>query len=352
MIRIGVDFLHRTFFKSALDCLITIVCFIFAAWALIVATRWALIDSVWVASDGAQCTARGSGACWAVISARIQLILFGLYPHAEIWRAATGCAILLCAFVVSCFPMFWTLGRIGLIWIVSFLAFYILMHGGILGLTTVADVYWGGVALTFFVFSAMMIFGIPLAFFLALARHAGPPWLSGPVGVAIDAGRALPLVTILFCFWLLVPMLLPAWMQVSTLTRALVGFGFFFACYEAEVLRGGLQAIGKGQEEAAKSLGMRFWQYQFTVILPQVFRISLPQTMNLVVGSFKDTSYVAVLGFFDMVAAANAAVGSGDWNGQFVEVYVVVALFYLTFGISLSRYGAYLERRSGIAYQH
>jgi general L-amino acid transport system permease protein len=351
MIRKGVDFLHRTFFKSALDSLITILCFILVAWALILATRWALIDSVWIAADGPQCASRGSGACWAVISARFQLILFGLYPHAELWRAATGCLILLSAFVISCFPMFWTLSRIGLIWVISFLVFYVLMHGGIFGLTTVADVYWGGVALTFFVFAAMMIVGIPLAFFLAVARHSGPPWLSGPVGVVIDAGRALPLVTILFCFWLLVPMLLPSWMQVSTLTRALVGFGFFFACYEAEVLRGGLQAIGKGQDEAAKSLGMRFWQYQFAVILPQVFRISLPQTMNLVVGSFKDTSYVAVLGFFDMVAAANAAVGSGDWNGQFVEVYVVVALFYLTFGISLSRYGAYLERRSGM-YQH
>jgi general L-amino acid transport system permease protein len=352
MIRASVGFLRRTFFKSVLDALVSIACLVLAIWAAAFAIRWALIDSVWVANDGAECAARGSGACWAVISARIQLILFGLYPHAELWRAAIGCVILLTAFVVSCLPVFWTLTRIGLIWVVSFLAFFVIVHGGILGLATVADVYWGGVALTFFVFASMMIVGIPLAFFLALGRHFGSPWLSRSVAVLIDAGRALPLVTILFCFWLLVPMLLPTWMQVSTLTRALVGFGFFFACYEAEVLRGGLQAIGKGQGEAAQSLGMRFWQYQLTVILPQVFRISLPQTMNLVVGSFKDTSYIAVLGFFDMVAAANAAVGSGDWNGQFVEVYVVVALFYLTFGISLSRYGAYLERRSGVAYQH
>ena len=247
-------------------------------------------------------------------------------------------------------PFFWSVGRLLPLWVISFVVFLGLMHGGFLGMPIVADVYWGGVALTFLVFAAMMLAGLPLAFLLALARHSGPPWMQKVVGIDIDSIRALPLVTILFSVWLLVPLIFPTWMQISTLWRALVGFAIFFACYEAEVLRGGLQAIGRGQIEAAQSLGMRFWQYQFTVIMPQVFRISLPQTMNLVVGSFKDTSYVAVLGFFDMVAAANAAVGTGDWNGQYVEVYLVVALFYLVFGTSLSRYGAYLERKMNAAH--
>jgi general L-amino acid transport system permease protein len=347
-----VGYLHRTYFKNAFDATISITCIVVAIWVLVRFADWAVVDSVVHAKDGAECAARGQGACWAVIVARFQLILFGLYPHDELWRATVGCLILLAACFLSCMPRFWTLYRLIAIWIASFVSFVVLMHGGILGLQTVSDVYWGGVALTFFAFASMMIVGVPLAFMLALARYFGAPWLKDVVAVTIDFGRALPLVTILFCFWLLAPMLLPAWIQTSTLTRAVVGFAFFFACYEAEVLRGGLQAIGRGQEEAAKSLGMRFWQYQLTVILPQVFRISLPQTMNLVVGSFKDTSYLAVLGFFDMVAASNAAVGSGDWNGQFVEVYFVVALFYLVFGISLSRYGSYLERRSGIAFQH
>jgi general L-amino acid transport system permease protein len=343
---------HRNYFRSVPDSATSIVCIAIALWGLIYFLQWAIFDSVVYAKNGAECAARGSGACWAVIGARIRLIIFGLYPHEELWRAALACSILLCASLVSCMPRFWTLLRLATIWIISFLCFVGLMHGGFLGLPIIADVYWGGVALTFFAFASMLIVGMPLAFFLALSRFSGPPWLKDVAAVTIDTGRALPLVTILFCFWLLAPMLLPNWMQVSTLTRAVVGFAFFFACYEAEVLRGGFQAIGRGQEEAAKSLGMRFWHYQLTVILPQVFRISLPQTMNLVVGSFKDTSYLAVLGFFDMVAAANTAVGTGDWYGQFVEVYFVVALFYLVFGISLSRYGTYLERRADIAFRH
>jgi general L-amino acid transport system permease protein len=200
-------------------------------------------------------------------------------------------------------------------------------------------------ALTFLVFGSMMVFGMPLACLLALARHSGPPWLRQSSAVLIDAGRALPLVTILFTFWLAAPILLPSWMHVSTLSRAVIGFVFFFACYEAEVLRGGLQAIGRGQVEAALALGMQFKVYQVTIILPQAFRISLPQTMNLIVGCFKDTSYVAILGFFDMVAAANAAAGTGDWYRQYIEVYVVVAIFYLLFGTLIGLYGSYLERR-------
>jgi general L-amino acid transport system permease protein len=347
-----LHYLHHNYFKSGLDAVISIACIAASLWGLVYFLDWAVFDSVIHAKNGSECALRGNGACWAVIGARIRLIIFGLYPHEELWRAALACIILLCACFVSCIPRFWTLLRLTATWVISFLCFVILMRGGVFGLPVVADAYWGGVALTFFAFASMMIIGMPLAFFLALSRFSGPPWLKDVVAVTIDIGRALPLVTILFCFWLLAPMLLPSWMQGSTLTRAVVGFAFFFACYEAEVLRGGFQAIGRGQEEAAKSLGMTFWQYQLTVILPQVFRISLPQTMNLVVGSFKDTSYLAVLGFFDMVAAANTAVGTGDWYGQFVEVYFVVALFYLIFGISLSRYGSYLERRADIAFKH
>ncbi|MGE0750555.1 MAG: ABC transporter permease subunit [Variibacter sp.] len=340
--------IRRDYFKSPLDALISIICLAALAFFIAAVVRWAILDSVWNAKDGAQCAERGAGACWAVIRARAQLIVFGLYPYTEIWRAGLGCLILLVTFVLSCIPAFWRLERLVPLWVFSFAIFLALMYGGILSLPSVAEVYWGGIALTFLVFAAMVLAGMPFAFLLALARHSGPPWLSRSAAVFIDAVRSLPLVTILFAFWLAVPLIFPAWMHISTLSRALIGFIVFFACYEAEVLRGGLQAIGRGQVEAAQSLGMRFWQYQVAVISPQVFRISLPQTMNLIVGSFKDTSYIAVLGFFDMVAAANAAVGTGDWNGQYVEVYLVVALFYLLFGTSLSRYGAYLERKMSV----
>jgi general L-amino acid transport system permease protein len=145
--------------------------------------------------------------------------------------------------------------------------------------------------------------------------------------------------------------LLPTWLSGDKLFRVILGFSLFIACYQAEILRGGLQAIEHGQVEAAKALGLRYWQYQLTVILPQVFRITLPQTVNQVVTGFKDTSYVAIVGFFDLVASASAALGTGDWAIAFVEVYIVVGLLYFVFGYSLAAYGTYIERKMSIAHR-
>ena len=340
------------YFRNAWDALVSSVCIVLIAYLAIRFFQWAVLDGIWNAKSAAECTSRGTGACWAVLPARWRLILFGVYPYEQQWRPALGSLVLLAAAVATCMPRFWGLLRIVVLWTVSFLTFLVLMRGGILGLSSISTENWGGLALTLFLFASLMVLGMPLATLLALARQYGPRWLRIAVGVLIDLVRSVPLIAIMFGASLVIPLILPGWLSGDKLFRVILGFATFFGAYQAELLRGGFQAIDKGQIEAAKALGMRAWQYQITILIPQAFRITMPQTVNQAVAGFKDTSYVAIVGFFDMTASASAALGTGDWALAFVEVYIVVGLLYFVFAYSLSRYGAYLERRMAAGYRN
>jgi general L-amino acid transport system permease protein len=344
--------LRARYFRNAWDATVSTVCLALIAYLAIRFFQWAVLDGVWNAKSAAECSSRGTGACWAVLPARWRLILFGVYPFEQQWRPALGSLVLLVAAVLTCMPRFWTILRIVVLWLASFLTFLVLMRGGMLGLSSISTENWGGLALTMFLFASLMVLGMPLATLLALARQYGPRWLRIAVGVLIDLVRSVPLIAIMFGASLVIPLILPGWLSGDKLFRVILGFAVFFGAYQAELLRGGFQAIDKGQIEAAKALGMRAWQYQLTILIPQAFRITMPQTVNQAVAGFKDTSYVAIVGFFDMTASASAALGTGDWALAFLEVYIVVGLVYFAFAYSLSRYGAYLERRMAAGYRN
>lgn len=344
--------LRARYFRNAWDATVSAVCLALIAYLALRFLQWAVIDGVWNAKSAAECTSKGTGACWAVLPARWRLILFGVYPFEQQWRPALGSLVLLGAAVLTCMPRFWTILRIVVLWLASFLTFLVLMRGGTLGLTSISTENWGGLALTLFLFASLMVLGMPLATLLALARQYGPRWLRIAVGVLIDLVRSVPLIAIMFGASLVIPLILPGWLSGDKLFRVILGFAVFFGAYQAELLRGGFQAIDKGQIEAAKALGMRAWQYQVTILIPQAFRITMPQSVNQAVAGFKDTSYVAIVGFFDMTASASAALGTGDWALAFLEVYIVVGLIYFAFAYSLSRYGAYLERRMAAGYRN
>jgi general L-amino acid transport system permease protein len=333
------------------DAAISTACIAVVAFLLVKFFQWAVVDAVWKAASANECAQRGTGACWAVLPARLRLILFGVYPFEQQWRPATGSVVLLAAAILSCVPAFWRPLRLASLWLVSFGVFIGLMRGGILGMPAISTENWGGLALTFVIFASMMILGMPLATLLALARINGPRWARRAIGAFIDLVRAVPLIAILFAASLVIPLMLPGWLSGDKLMRVILGFAVFFAAYQAEVLRGAFQAIDPGQVDAAQALGMRYWQYQLTVVIPQAFRIALPQTVNQAVAAFKDTSYVAIVGFFDMTASASAALGTGDWALAYVEVYVVVGLLYFVFAYSLSLYGVHLERKMDVAYK-
>ena len=312
---------------------------------------WAVVDAVWQAGSAAECGQRGSGACWAVIRERGRLVLFGLYPQSEEWRASLGSAIILVAVVLSCLRPVQRAAVLVPLWIAAIAVFSVLMSGGWFGLVPVERTSWGGLSLTFYIFAAMLILGMPLAILFAIGRASGPRWISIPLGMFVDTIRSIPLTAILFFMALVLPTLFSTQFLGDKLMRVILGFSVFFACYQSEVIRGGLQALDRGQMEAGRSLGLSRFVILTRIVLPQVFRAVLPQTVNQIVTAFKDTSYVAIIGFFDMTASASAALGSGEWAAAFVEVYLMVAALYLVFGYSLSRYGAYLERKSDIAYQ-
>lgn len=340
--------LQRRYFATPLQgilSLILLAVIVFTVWKLL---DWALFSAVFTAAGGPEACHAASGACWSVIAARWRIILFGLYPFEEQWRSALACVIVVAMTVLSCIPAFWTGRRIAAVWIVGTALFYILMKGGIFGLPHVGEEAWGGLALTLFIFVATCLIGFPLAIGLALMRRSQLPWISRTTGIIIDAVRSLPLISILFTFAIVLPFALPQWLQGDKLYRVILGSALFFSAYQAEIVRGGLQGVPNGQEEAAKALGLGYWHCIGLILLPQAMRNALPATINQFVISFKETSLVIIVGFFEILASGNAAYGTGEWRFAYVEVYAFIALIYFVFVFSLSRYGAYLERRMAV----
>ncbi|MFN8683188.1 amino acid ABC transporter permease [Paracoccus sp. P2] len=340
--------LRSEYFASPLGSILTLACVAILGLLLWWVLDWALFRATFEADARAEeCRANG-GACWAVIANRWRLVMFGIYPYDEQWRSALACVIVIATIVLSCLPRMWGIGRLAAIWLIAALAFYILMKGGLLGLSRVSEEQWGGLALTLFLFVSTVVIGMPLAVMLALMRRSEMPVIARVTGLFIDAVRSLPLLAILFTFAVVLPFVLPAMLTGEKLYRVIVGLAIFFAAYQAEIIRGGLQGTASGQEEAAKALGIPYRYRISRIVLPQAFRLALPATINQVVITFMETSLVVVVGFVELLAAGNAAYNTGEWKFAYVEVYVFISAIYFTFVFGLSRYGAYLERRMNV----
>ena len=340
---------RRRLFATPTDTLISLTFSAVVVWVAFVILNWSVFGALWSLDDGQTCR-YVSGACWAVIEVRGRLIFFGLYPYEEHWRSTIACLIIVLTMVLSCVPWFWSLRRLSVLWASGFGLFVLLMYGGVFGLTVVTTEQWGGLSLTVFIFAAVAVIGMPLSIGLALARRSSLPVVRLVTGAFIDLFRSLPLLTILFTAAVVIPLTVPDWLQGDKLGRVVIAFAIFFACYQAEIIRSGMQAIPSGQEEAAAALGMKYWSRVFDILLPQAFRNSLPATINQFVITFKETSIVTIIGFFEVMASANAAVGTGEWGAQYVEVYFFVGLIYFFFVFGLSRYGAYLEKRARLTH--
>ena len=340
--------LHRRAFRSPSDAAISLLVLIGIVWVLWLILDWAVLSATFAAGDVDACADRG-GACWSVIAARHRLILFGLYPYELHWRSTLACIAIVVTVILSCLPVFWRPMRLIPLWVIGFVAYMALMDGRPLGLERVTTDAWGGLALTLFLFSSVVLLGMPMGLLLALARRSSLPVLSGGAALLIDFIRSLPLLTTLFTAAIVVPILLPDWLSGDKIWRVIVGFALFFACYQAEVFRGGFQSIPKGQFEAGAALGLGYWQILTRIVLPQVFRHALPSTINMVVVTFKETAIVIIIGFFDILASANAAFGTVEWAPYYIEVYAFVGAIYWIFIFSLAQYGEYLKARMAVA---
>jgi len=342
-----VEHIRKRYFSTLTNSIISVLFSVLMLWVVWNLLDWALFSAVFGAENKHACES-AVGACWSVIGARWRLILFGLYPYEEHWRSAIACLVIVIVTILSCVPIFWSAKRITGLWISGFVTFYVLMSGGYFGLTAIPELNWGGLSLTIFIFASVAIIGMPLAIVFALLRRSELPLVAKTMGLVIDTIRSLPLLSIMFTFAIVLPFVLPEWLIGEKLYRVIFGYSLFFACYQAEIIRGGIQALPAGQEDAAKALGMGYWHRVGYIILPQAFRNALPPTINQFVITFKETSLVVIVGFFDVIASGNAAFGTSDWSFAHIEVYAFIALIFFVFVFSLSRYGAYLERRLGV----
>ncbi len=340
--------IKKHYFATPLNSTITVLLAAFTAWVLWGLFNWAVLEAIWGYGKNEECRAHEHGACWSFVATRWRIVLFGLYPFEEQWRSALACIVMLVVAILSCVPVFWNAKRLPVLWVVGFATFYILMRGGVFGLTPVVERDWGGLSLTLFIFAAVCLLGMPLSIVFALLRRSELPWIAKTMALVIDVIRSLPLLSIMFTFAIVLPFVLPGWAIGDKLYRVIVGYAIFFACYQAEIIRGGMQAIPAGQEEAAKALGMGYWHRIGYIVLPQAFRNALPPTINQFVITFKETSLVTIIGFFDILASGRAAAGTADWSFATIEMYVFVGLIFFVFVFSLSRYGAYLERRMSV----
>ncbi len=336
--------LRKHFFSTWYDTAFSLIFAVLIYLALEAFIGWAFVNAIWRVENKHLCT-HDAGACWAVIESRGRLILFGLYPYEEQWRSTLACLSVITTIALSCLPRFWSIRRLPILWVAGFATFVLLMRGGFAGLELVTSEKWGGLSLTIFIFSGVVVIGMPLAVLFALARRSSLPVIAKSFGFFIDIVRSLPLLTLLFAAAVVVPLLVPDWLQGNKLMRVVIAFAIFFAAYQAEIIRAGLQSTSQGQEEAAVALGMPYWSLVIDILLPQAFRNTLPSTINQAVITFKETSIVTIIGFFEVMASGNAAIGTGEWGNQYVEVYVFLALIYFVFVFGLSRYGAWLETR-------
>ncbi|MEM9060969.1 MAG: amino acid ABC transporter permease [Pseudomonadota bacterium] len=337
----------RRSFATPSDAAVSILFLLVMLVLAYLALDWAFLSAVWSKEAVGTCKDAG-GACWSVIDARHRLILFGLYPFDLHWRSTLACVAIVATVILSCIPWFWTAKRLAALWIVGFAAYYLLMEGSLIGLQQVTTDQWGGLSLTLFLFAAVVLLGMPMGLGLALLRRSKLPVISTGCAILIDFIRSLPLLITLYTAAVVVPILLPSWLEGDKIWRVIIAFALFFACYQAEIFRGGFQAIPKGQFEAGSALGLGFWSVLGYIVLPQVFRHALPATINMVVVTFKETAIVTIIGFFDILASGNAAFGTGEWAPYYMEVLAFVALIYWLFIFSLGQYGEYLKDRMAV----
>ena len=338
--------IRAAFFASPRDTVLTLALVAAIAAMLPGLLDWLVFDAVWGAQPASACEAvRGEGACWAVVREKFRVMMFATYPFDEQWRPGLVILLLVALPVLSAWPRMWN-AALPAVWVVGILLAYWLMGGG-LGLVPVPASQWGGLPVTLILTIFGIGFAFPLALLLALGRRSGLPVVRALSITWIEVLRGVPLITVLFMASVMFALFMPAGLSVDQLLRAQVAIIVFVAAYLAEVIRGGLQAVPRGQYEAAKALGLPYWRMMGLVVLPQALRIAIPPIVNSFIALFKDTSLVVVIAIFDFAYAVKKSVETDvEWKKYFVEALLFSMLVYWIGCYAMSRYSRWLEQRS------
>ena len=306
--------------------------------------NWFIFDADFAGSTKQDCTS--GGACWVFIKIWFKRFMYGMYPNAEIWRINVAFLILLISIgLIFVFPQkFKKYIIIFLLFIYPIIALN-LISGGIFSLKLIETGAWGGLSLTFIVSAFALIFCFPVGMFLALGRRSDLPAIKYCSIGFIELWRGVPLITVLFMSAVMFPMFLPDGTFMDKLMRVIIAITLFEAAYMAEVIRGGLQALPRGQYDAAKSLGMGYWRLHFLVILPQALKLVIPGIANTFLALVKDTPLIFVVGLLELAGMIGLAKTNPKWLGMAAEGYVFAGLVFWIICYSMSRYSQNLEKK-------
>lgn len=337
--------IHLKLFNGPRDIVLTLIIGSVILALFVGMIDWLVISAVWPTYGEAECREE-TGACWPFLRDKFRLILFGTYPYALQWRPGLASLLIIFAVVISMVPKFQT-PWLAILWLVIGIAYFVLMRGGVPGLEYVQPARWNGLPVLLLLAVFGLVFAFPVGIVLALARqhHDLPAIRMFAVGY-IELIRGVPMIMVLFLGLFVLPLMMPAGVTLNPLMTTMIALVFFHASYFAEAIRGGLQSIPSGQFEAADSQGLSYAQKTRLIILPQAIKNSMPGIMNNVLGAYKDTSLVAIIGIHDIMATARMAFSDPIWQRYGLEAYLLIGFWYLTTCWCLSSYSRWLERRS------
>jgi general L-amino acid transport system permease protein len=336
-----IGWIKTNLFNGVLNSILTIVT-LFLLWKIVPPLfRWAFIDSAWHTTG--QACRQAAGACWSIISMNYRFILFGFYPYEQQWRPFLAMMILFGLLFYSRDRNHWK-KPLAYAWIIGLFTMGLLMKGGIFGLSSVESTQWGGLPLTLL----LAVFGLtaayPLGVILALGRRSKMRGVKVLCILYIELIRGVPLISLLFMSSIIFPLFLPEGITINKILRAQAAIILFTAAYIAEVVRGGLQAMSRGQYEAAESIGLNYYLTMRLVILPQALKIVIPPTVSILISAFKDTSLVVIIALFDLLKTTQSVLSNPEWMGFSREAYVVIAMLYFLGCFSMSNYSRRLEK--------
>jgi len=348
-LEVGVlGWLRKNLFSSVTNAILTLLGLYLLYLIIPPVVDWALINAHWEAgTNNAECSRTDipAGACWTMIRARFGILMYGFYPSEERWRVDLTFMLqfaAIAALLVEGFP-FKKYCAIFLFGIYPFLALYLLLGGA--GIELVETSQWGGLMLNLVLATTGIVASLPIGIMLALGRRSKLPIIRILSVAFIEFVRGVPLITVLFMASVVFPLFMPEGVNFNKLLRVVVGIALFSAAYLAEVIRGGLQAIPKGQYEGAMALGLNYWKMNALVILPQALRISIPGIVNSFIGLFMDTTLVVIVGQIELLGMAQSSARDPNWLGTINTALAFVSVVFFVFCFSMSRYSQYLERK-------
>jgi general L-amino acid transport system permease protein len=347
--------IRKNLLATPKDVVLTVLALALILWAVPHIVNWLFIEAVWSGPDRTFCatTVQGgvqpdgwSGACWAFVQAKYDQFIFGRYPISDRWRPTIVGILFVALLVPMLIP---SAPRKGLNAILLFLVLPVvsfwLLYGGF-GLEIVETSLWGGLMVTLILSFVSIAVSFPCGILLALGRRSKMPVIRMVCVAFIEIVRGVPLITVLFMASVMLPLFLPTGWTIDKLLRALIGVSIFTSAYMAEVIRGGLQAIPKGQFEGADSLGLGYWQKTRLVIMPQAIKLVIPSIVNTFIGTFKDTSLVSIIGMFDLLNIVRLNFSDANWASAVTPLtgLIFAGFVFWLFCFGMSRYSNFMER--------